>query len=147
MAREINTLCIALIDVNRLLYSGSCLSVTAPAALGEVCIYPRHAPLLSRLGTGEVRLKLEDDTTRFYFVAGGFMEVSNNQVTILADRCLRSEEIDRQAALQARQQAEALLKDNPLFSHRDAALLTLAEAEVKLRILQHIQATGTVRRQ
>jgi F-type H+-transporting ATPase subunit epsilon len=137
MARQTNTVEVAILDLNRLLYAGSCLSVTAPAALGELCIRPRHAPLLSRLQTGEVRIRTADDRVAFYFVAGGFLEVSNNVVTILADHSLRSEEIDRQAALQARQQAEALLKTNPVFSERDSALIARAEALIKLRILEH----------
>lgn len=140
MSHEIKTLQIDILDVSRQLYSGSCLNVVAPVALGEVCIHPRHAPLLSRLGTGEVRMKKADGTTLFYFVAGGFMEVSGDTVTILADRSLRSSEIDRQAALEARQNAEFLLKTTPpLFSDRDAALIALSEALIKLRILEHAE--------
>ncbi|MGI9213184.1 MAG: ATP synthase F1 subunit epsilon [Methylococcaceae bacterium] len=139
MNTSINTLHVDILDVDRLLYSGPCVCVVAPAAFGEVCIYPRHSPLLSRLNSGEVRLKMEDGSTRFYFVAGGFMEVSYNIVSILADRSLRAQEIDKQAALEARQRAEAALKTSPLFTDRDAALAALTEALIKLRILEHAE--------
>lgn len=137
MAQEIHLLQVDILDVTRQLYSGACLRVVAPAALGEVGILPGHAPLLTRLRTGEIRLLMPEGNTGFYFVSGGFMEVSNSTVTVLADQMLRSEEIDRNAALEARQRAEETLRTSHLFMERDAAQLALAEALVKLRILEH----------
>lgn len=141
MAKENSTLKVDILDVTRSIYSGYCLSLVAPAALGEVCILPRHAPLLTRLRVGEIKLTTEHEPPQFYFVSGGFMEVCNSEVTVLADQMLRSEEIDQQAALEAKQRAEETLKVSHLFTDRDAAQMALVEALVKLRILEHARLT------
>ncbi len=137
MAQEISQIKVDILDVSRSLYSGPALSLTAPAALGEVCILPRHAPMLTKLNTGEVRLRTQDGGLQFFFVAGGFLEVSDSSVTVLADQTMRSEEIDEAAAVAARQQAEEMLGTSLLFTDRDRAQIALVEALVKLRILEH----------
>jgi len=137
MAQEISQIKVDILDVSRSLYSGPALSLTAPAALGEVCILPRHAPMLTKLNTGEVRLRTRDGGLQFFFVAGGFLEVSDSSVTVLADQTMRSEEIDEAAAVAARQQAEEMLGTSLLFTDRDRAQIALVEALVKLRILEH----------
>jgi F-type H+-transporting ATPase subunit epsilon len=125
-------------DVARLIYSGPCTKLVAPAAFGEICILPRHAPLLTRLQPGEVRLQTDRGEDQFFFLSGGYLEVSNSTVTVLADQMLRSEEIDRDAALEAKRNAERILRESHLFSERDKANLELAEALVKLRVLEHV---------
>jgi len=124
-------------DVGRLIYSGLCTKLVAPAAFGEVCVLPRHAPLLTRLLPGEVRLQTHQGEDQFFFLSGGYMEVSNSTVTVLADQMLRSEEIDREAALEAKRNAEQILRQSHLFSERDKANLELVEALIKLRVLEH----------
>jgi F-type H+-transporting ATPase subunit epsilon len=115
-------------DVARLIYAGPCTKLVAPAALGEVCILYGHVPLLTRLAPGEIRLQTEAGNEEVYFVSGGFMEVQRQNVTVLADQMLRSEEIDLDAALQAKQRAESILKRKPLFKDRDEAQLQLIKA-------------------
>jgi len=125
-------------DVGQQLYSGQCLSVTAPAAFGEVCILPRHAPFLSKLVPGEMRLLTDPDGSLVYYVSGGYLEVKNSTVTVLADRMLRSEEIDRDAALAAKATAENVLKTSPIDSVRDHAKLELHKALAQLKVLEHV---------
>lgn len=123
-------------DVSRQIFSGLCLSLTAPAAFGEVCILPRHTPFLSKLAPGEIRVLTDQDERFLYYVSGGYLEVKDSTATVLADRMLRSEEIDRDAALAAKARAEQLLLSNPL--QRDQAKLELVKALAQLRVLEHV---------
>ena len=136
-----STLQVDIADVSQQIFSGRCFHVVAPAALGEVCILPRHTPFLSMLLPGEVRLATDDGTTRFFFVSGGYMEVQGSAVTILADQMLRSDEIDREAALAAKSQAEEMLQKSHLFTERDKAKLDLVKALAQLRVLEHVSIT------
>ncbi len=126
-------------DVSRLIYSGSCSKLVAPAAFGEVCILFGHAPLLTRLTPGEVRLQTGSGEEQFFYVSGGFMEVQRHSVTVLADQMLRSEEIDGKAALKAKMVAEATLKRNPVFKARDEARMQLAKALAQLKVLERAE--------
>lgn len=139
MSRERLFLQVEIADVGQQLFSGRCTSVVAPAALGEVCILPRHAPFLSKLQPGEVKLLTEEEETRLFYVSGGYLEVQQSSVTILADQMLRSEEIDREAALEAQRQAESTLKQSHLFSERDEAKLQLVKALAQLKVLEHVE--------
>jgi len=126
-------------DVARLIYAGPCQKLVAPAALGEVCILYGHAPLLTRLNPGPVRLQTDEGREEVFFVSGGFMEVQRTNVTVLADQMLRSEEIDETAALAAKKRAESILKRNPLFKDRDEAQLQLVKALAQLRVLEYAE--------
>ena len=126
-------------DVARLIYAGPCQKLVAPAALGEVCILYGHAPLLTRLNPGAVRLQTREGREEIYFVSGGFMEVQHTTVTVLADQMLRTDEIDLEAALAAKKRAESVLKRNPLFKDRDAAQLQLVKALAQLRVLEYAE--------
>ena len=126
-------------DVGQQFYSGLCLSLVAPAAFGEVCILPRHTPFLSKLNPGEIRVETKQNERLIYYVSGGYLEVKNSTVTVLADQMLRSNEIDRQAAEAAKAKAEQLLKTSPIDSERDVAKLELVKALAMLRVLEHTE--------
>lgn len=126
-------------DVSRLIYSGTCTKLVAPAALGEVCILFGHAPLLTRLMPGEIRLQTDSGEDQFFFVSGGFMEVQRQSVMVLADQMLRSEEIDGDAARKAKKSAEATLKRNPMYKTRDEARMQLLKALAQLRVLERAE--------
>jgi F-type H+-transporting ATPase subunit epsilon len=128
-------------DVSQQIYSGRCASIVAPAALGEVCILPRHAPFLSKLIPGEVKVLTDDGDEQHFYVSGGYMEVANSMVTVLADQMLRSNEIDREAALAAQRHAEEVLHKSHLFTERDQAKLELVKALAQLRVLEHVDIT------
>ena len=107
------------------LFSGPATVVFAPASQGDLGIYPRHAPLLTLLKAGEVRVQTPDGEEHHFFVGGGVLEVQPTKATLLADTALRAKDIDEAAALAAKQRAEEALKDK-------AGLITLAEAQAEL---------------
>jgi F-type H+-transporting ATPase subunit epsilon len=107
------------------LFSGPAAVVFAPAKEGDLGVYPRHAPLLTLLKPGEVRVRTPDGEEHHFFVGGGALEVQPTRVTVLADTALRAKDIDEAAALAAKQRAEEALKDR-------AGHITLAEAQAEL---------------
>ncbi len=103
------TLHVEVVTQDRNVYSGEADMVVAPGSEGVLGILPRHAPLLTTLQTGELRIK-RDNNEEALFVAGGFMEVSHNVVTVLADAAERAEDIDTARAEEARRRAQASLE-------------------------------------
>src|SRR5215469_7307403 len=83
------------------IFSGSARMVFAPASQGDIGIYPRHAPLLTLLKPGEVRVQPPEGDEQHFFVGGGVLEVQPSKVTILADTALRAKDIDEAAAVAA----------------------------------------------
>mgnify|MGYP001549200933 FL=1 len=92
------------------IHSGEAAMVFAPASMGEVGIAPRHAPMLTTLKPGEVRVQDADGKEESFYITGGMLEVQPRQVTVLADTALRGDELDEAAALAAQQQAEKALE-------------------------------------
>ena len=88
------------------LFSGPAAAVFASASQGDLGIYPRHAPLLTLLKAGEVRVQTPDGEDHHFFVGGGALEVQPNKVTVLADTALRAKDLDEAAALAAKQRAQ-----------------------------------------
>ncbi len=110
-------------------------SVQVPAADGRVGILPRHAPLMTTLAPGELILR-KDDEIESFFVTGGFLEVRNNHVAVLADASERAEEIDIARAEEARRRAEAVLSEKRDKSQLVAAEIALRRALIRLRLAQ-----------
>lgn len=131
-------LTVEIADVSQQIFSGRCVSIVAPAAWGEVCILPRHTPFLSKLTPGEVKLRTDQDESQYFYVSGGYLEVADSTVTVLADQMLRSDQIDQEAAAAARRHAEETLKTSHLFTERDQAKLELVKALAQLRVLEHV---------
>ena len=92
------------------IFSGEASMVFAPAVMGDIGIAPRHAPLLTTLRPGEVRVQTPDGEEQFFYVSGGAIEIQPHLVTVLADTALRAKDIDEAAALQAKQRAEEALQ-------------------------------------
>ena len=105
-------------------------SVQVPSAEGRVGILPRHAPLMTALAPGELIMR-KDEETQSFFVTGGFLEVRNNHIAVLADASERAEEIDIERAEEARNRAEAALKER-----RDSAQLAAAEAAMRRALIR-----------
>lgn len=118
------------------IYSGQAELVVAPAEMGEVGIAARHAPFLTRLKPGEVRVKVSSTEMHPFYVSGGMLEVQPHQVTILADTAIRAKDIDEAAALQAKRNAEDLLADRSGKIDYALAQAQLAEAVTQLRTLE-----------
>ena len=118
------------------IFSGLAEMVVAPAEMGEVGIAARHAPFLTRLKPGEVRVKVSDTETQPFYVSGGLLEVQPDVVTILADTAIRARDIDEAHALEAKRRAEELLSDKSGKIDYAAAQVKLVEAVMQLRTLE-----------
>jgi len=120
------------------IFAGDAEMVFVPAKEGELGITPRHAPLLSLLKAGEVRIK-NGETEQSVFVGGGAIEIQPNKVTILADTAIRADNIDEAAAIAAKQRAEEALGGK--MEKRDQAeiLAELLRATEQLRILERLR--------
>jgi len=82
-----------------------------PGENGELGIYPRHLPLITRIRPGSVRIRMEDGKEEFVFVAGGILEVQPDCVTVLSDTAIRGKDLDEEKANTAKRQAEEALKN------------------------------------
>jgi F-type H+-transporting ATPase subunit epsilon len=121
------------------IYSGNASMVYAPARMGEVGIAPRHAPLLTALKPGEVRVQDTDGKEHFFYITGGMLEIQPHLVTVLADTALRGEQLDEAAALSAKQHAEEALKGISDQTDLARAQAELAEAEARYRAAQKLK--------
>ena len=121
------------------IYSGNARMVYAPARMGEVGIAPRHAPLLTALKPGEVRVEDTDGKEHFFYITGGMLEIQPHLVTVLADTALRGEQLDEAAALSAKQHAEEALKGVSDETDLARAQAELAEAEARYRATQKLK--------
>lgn len=139
--REPKLLRVDIADITQQIYSGPCRSVVAPAALGEVCIMPRHTPFLTKLLPGVIKLEMPGGERELFYVSGGYMEVQRTEVTVLADHMIRSADLDRESALEAKRHAEEAMKKARLFSDRDRAKLELVKALAQLRVLERVDMT------
>ena len=113
--------------------------VYAPAQMGEVGIAPRHAPLLTKLSPGEVRVQTTEGEMEHYYITGGMLEVQPHMVTVLADTALRGDQLDESAALEAREAARQALEGMADETDLKQAQLELAEAEARYRAAQKLQ--------
>jgi F-type H+-transporting ATPase subunit epsilon len=118
------------------IFSGQAELVVAPAEMGEVGIAARHAPFLTRLKPGEVRVKLSGSEDQPFYISGGMLEVQPHVVTILADTAIRARDIDEAAALEAKRKAEEDLSDTTGKIDYARAQAQLAEAVSQLRTLE-----------
>jgi F-type H+-transporting ATPase subunit epsilon len=121
------------------IFSGEAAMVFAPAAMGDIGIAPRHAPLLTTLRPGEVRVQLPTGEEQFFFVGGGAIEVQPHLVTVLADTALRAKDIDEAAALQAKQRAEEALKDRGDKIDVAKAQVELAMAVAQIKAIEKLR--------
>jgi len=121
------------------IHSGDANMVFAPARMGEIGIAPRHAPLLTALKPGEVRVEDTDGKEHFFYITGGMIEVQPHLVTVLADTALRGDQLDEAAALQAQQEAEEALKGVSEETDLARAQQELAEAQARYRAAQKLK--------
>ena len=121
------------------IHSGDAQMVFAPAEMGEVGIAPRHAPLLSALNPGEVRVITPEGDEEGFYITGGMLEIQPHLVTILADTALRGDQLDEAAALAARDEAMKALDGIAEETDLKQAQLELAEAEARYRATQKLK--------
>jgi len=139
---------VTIVTAQQTVFDGEAEMVIAPGSEGQLGILPRHAPLLTTLALGELRVR-QHGVDEGIFVAGGFLEVNDNVVTVLADDAERGTEIDEDQAREARARAQALLARGNLGSEVEAAASAELERAVgRLRVaeLQHARHGPRTRR-
>src|SRR5215469_4112263 len=132
------TMHIEVVTAERELYSGEANELIAPGTEGELGILPRHAALLTTLKPGALRIKL-NGAEEPLFVSGGFLEVSNNQATVLADTAEHAEEIDQARAEEARRRAQERLAQTTTDTERAELLGALERAMQRLRVAETVR--------
>jgi F-type H+-transporting ATPase subunit epsilon len=121
------------------IFAGDATMVFAPASQGEIGIAPRHAPLLTTMKSGEVRVQLENGEEVLIWVGGGALEVQPHKVTVLADTAARAKDLDEAAALAAKQRAEEALRDKVGAMEIAEAQAELARAAAQLRAIEKLR--------
>jgi F-type H+-transporting ATPase subunit epsilon len=120
------------------IFSGEAQMVFAPAQMGEIGIAPRHAPLLTDLRPGPVRVQTEDGE-QFFYVTGGVIEIQPHLVTVLADSALHGDQLDEAEALAARERAREALEGKRGEVDLAQAQAELIEAEARYRAAQRLK--------
>ena len=116
--------------------------VYAPAEMGEVGIAPQHAPLLTRLKPGEVRVQQENGEEQFFYVSGGLLEIQPHVVTVLSDTALRAADLDEAKAQEAIKQAERDLQEKTSEMELAKAKAELVQAVAQLRAVEKLRKTA-----
>ncbi|HEX23155.1 MAG TPA: F0F1 ATP synthase subunit epsilon, partial [Chromatiales bacterium] len=130
------TMHVDVVSAEEAIFSGPAKMLFAPGVMGDLGIMPRHAPLLTRIKPGEVRVLTPDDEEQFYYVSGGMLEIQPEAVTILADTAIRAKDIDEAAALEAKERAEKALADRSGEIDYATTEAELAEALAQLQAIQ-----------
>lgn len=121
------------------IFSGEATMVVVTGEEGELGIAPRHAPLLTRLKPGQVRVMLPEGGEEFYYISGGLLEVQPHVVTVLSDTASRASDLDEAAAIKAKEEAEKALSDRSAGMEVAQAQAQLAEAMAQLAALERLR--------
>jgi F-type H+-transporting ATPase subunit epsilon len=128
-----HTIHVDVVSAEALIFSGEAEFVALPGETGELGIYPKHTPLITRIKPGAVRIKVVGrEEEEFVFVAGGILEVQPNAVTVLADTAIRGHDLDEAKALEAKKMAEELMvnKDSKIDYAKAQSELATAIAQL-----------------
>lgn len=131
-----------IVSAEESIYSGPVEFLVAPAQMGEVGIYPRHTPLLTRIKSGMVRIKAQLKEEELIYVSGGMLEVQPDVVTILADTAVRSHDLDEAKALEAKRAAEEAMKNRESELDYAKAQAELIEAMAQLAAIDKLRKRG-----
>jgi F-type H+-transporting ATPase subunit epsilon len=123
-----NTIHVDVVSAEESIWSGEARFVALPGESGELGIYPRHTPLITRIKAGSVRIEKADGSEEFVFVAGGILEVQPDCVTVMSDTAIRGKDLDEEKANAAKQLAEEALRSAK-------SELDLAVAQSELAVL------------
>ncbi|HSI21955.1 MAG TPA: F0F1 ATP synthase subunit epsilon [Methylophilaceae bacterium] len=134
------TIHLDVVSAEESIFSGLAEFVAVPAAMGEVGIYPHHAPLITKIKPGAVRVKLPHEAEEtLIFVSGGLLEVQPGVITVLADTAIRGHDLDEASALEAKRLAEEAMRDKSSEIDYAKAQAELAEAVAQLRAIQKLR--------
>ena len=136
---EKHTIHVDIVSAEGEIFAGEATMVFAPASGGEIGIAPRHAPLLTTMKAGEVRVQDLNGEEHLFWVGGGALEVQPHKVTVLADTAARAKDLDEAAALAAKQRAEEALRDRVGAMEIAEAQAELARAAAQLRAIEKLR--------
>lgn len=135
-----NTIHVDVVSAEEEIYSGEAEFVVLPGEAGELGIYPRHTPLITRIKPGAVRIKPEGGgDEELIFVAGGILEVQPNVITVLADTAIRGRDLDEAKALEAQKRAEEAMRDRSGAMDYARAAAELAEAAAQIAAIRKLR--------
>ncbi len=134
-----DTIQVDIVSAEGEIFSGPARMVFVPASQGEIGILPRHAPLLTMLKPGEVRVQPPEGGEQPFYVGGGALEVQPHRVTVLADTALRARDIDEAAAQAAKQRAEETLRSKSDKIDQAKALAELERAVALLKVVERLR--------
>jgi F-type H+-transporting ATPase subunit epsilon len=134
-----NTIHVDIVSAEGQIFSGEASMVFVPGSRGDLGIAPRHAPLLTTLKAGEVRVQSEGAEEQSFYVGGGSLEVQPNRVTVLADTAARARDLDEAAALAAKQRAEDAVRQRTDKMDIAEAQAELARAVAQLRAIERLR--------
>ena len=134
-----STIHVDVVSAEEAIFSGEAKFVALPGEAGELGIYPKHAPLITRIKPGAVRILKDDDTEEFVFVAGGILEIQPNVITVLADTAIRGHDLDEakaSEALKAAEEARANAKNEIDFAKATSEFAIMAAQIAAIRKLR-----------
>lgn len=128
-----------IVSAEKQIFSGIVEQIVATGSLGEIGIVPGHAPLLTTLKPGEIRITLPEGKEEYYYVSGGMLEVQPYSVTVLADTVERADSLDEANAIAAKERAEAMIANKNSEVDYSLAASELAMAMAQIRLLRKIK--------
>ena len=133
------TIHVDIVSAESEIFSGLAEMVFAPAVMGEVGVLPGHAPLVTTLKPGEVRVRLPGGEEQSFYVSGGMLEIQPHVVTVLSDTAQRAGDLDEAAALEAKERAERMLADRSADIDEAQARAELAQAAAQLQAIRRLR--------
>jgi len=135
-----NTIHVDVVSLTESVFSGEAEFVVLPGVVGELGIYPKHAPLITQIKPGEVRIKVAGrDEEQIVFVQGGFLEVQPDAVTVLSDTAIRAHDLDEAKALEAKRRAEDAMQNKTSKEEIAMAEAELAGAVAQLAAIRRLR--------
>jgi len=135
-----STIHVDVVSAEEAIFSGEAEFVALPGEVGELGIYPRHTPLITRIKPGTVRIKMPGQAEEeLVFVAGGILEVQPSVVTVLADTAIRGHDLDEAKALEAKKRAEEAMQNKTSRLEIAKAQAELAEAVAQIQAIQRLR--------
>lgn len=137
-----NTVRVDVVSAEEEIFSGEAEFLAAPASAGEVGVYPHHAPMITTIKPGALRIKLPDTVEEtLIFISGGILEVQPGLVTVLADTAIRGGDLDEAKALEALKVAEEAMKNRSSDMDYAKAQAELAEASAQIQAIKKLRQT------
>lgn len=134
------TIHLDVVSAEESIFSGEAEFVAAPARMGEIGVYPRHAPLITTINAGALRVKVPNEAEEtLIFISGGLLEVQPGVVTVLADTAIRGHDLDEAKATEAKRAAEEAMANNGSDVDYARAQAELAEAIAQLHAIDRLR--------